>query len=88
MGGRNGVQVVGTGYSSSADGGADITKEKGWVGDDDDADEGNESGGKLCAGEDLAEEDVAGPSGDEGDKEAEDGGFGEGEIVDRVCEKN
>lgn len=54
------------------------------MGNDDDADEGDESGGQLCAGEDLAEEDVAGPRGDEGDKEAEDGGFGEGEVMNRV----
>lgn len=30
---------------------------------------------------------MAGPSGDEGDEEAEDGGFGEGEVVDGVWEK-
>lgn len=53
LGGGNGVQVVRS-SSSSADGAVDITKEEVGVGDDDDADEGDEGGGQLCAGEDLA----------------------------------
>lgn len=83
LGGGDDVRVVRS-SSSSADGVVDITKQKIGMGDDDDADEGDESSGKLCAGEDLTEEDVAGPCGDEGDEEAEDGGFGQGEVMDGV----
>lgn len=72
------------------EGGADdgsvvgVAEEGARVGDNGDADESDDGGGELGAGECLAQEDVAGPGGDEGDEKAEDGGFCEGQIVDRV----
>lgn len=45
------------------------------MGDDDYAEEGDDGGGELGAGEGLGEEDVAGPGCYERDEEAEDGCF-------------
>jgi hypothetical protein len=63
-----------------------FAEEPWWVRDDDDAEEGDESGDEFFAGEGLAEEDGAEVGCYEGDEEAEDGCFGEGEVVDGVLD--
>ena len=59
-------------------------KDTGGVGDEGNPDEGDKSGKEVAAAKDLTEEDGAGPCGDDGDEEAEDGCFGEGKIVHGV----
>lgn len=56
-------------------------KEAGGVGDEDDPDQSHYASKKVAATEDLAEEDGAGPCSDDGNEEAEDSCFSEGQIV-------
>lgn len=57
------------------------------VGDDDDADHGNQASNELLAGKRLTKKDMAGPGGGKGDQEAEDGGFSEGEVMHRIIQR-
>ena len=61
-----------------------LGEEGGWAGDEDYAEEGDEAGKLLAAGEGLVEEDGGGPAGDDGGEEGDYGCVGEGKVGEGV----
>lgn len=83
LGGRDVINVAGAWSLDVVMAGR--PEEAGWLGNEGYPDESDDAGKKVAAAKDLAEKEGTRPCGDDGDEEAEDGCFGEREIMHGIC---